>query len=452
MMANLRHPGLEFRHALADPITVTPSAYNPEHVSIDVLEIFNGRVNWKPKLNHAALANQVQARSQSKSPQLRIMFANNWGYPEDSPPEDVNKELTGNLTINFLHPWATVRRDEKGSVVSLDGFYNILHPDEDTSIGMTWFSQTFSSETSTYIIHNCPEMAKDLLLEFSKGTQTAKLLEPFATDVFIADESFRLWNMQIFGPLENLDKYADKPISSLTSRESQEAVEELHSMIEHLHDMTSSFKDLKSRLEHLMRFHQQYIKLFNPPEQLYEPTTESLTFILTQADNVLRGISSASERLKIRINLFIGFSTQQHTSTNMDIAEFTSKIAMAGQKSSSAMITIAALAMLFLPGTFVSAIFSMVLFKTGSDEDGNHVVSAGSQWWLFPAITIPLTVVIFLVWLLWKKLARSRGDSDLEAAGKINIVAQYEEKEPPLNLIRRMQRGVEKVAVRKLYS
>lgn len=94
----------------------------------------------------------------------------------------------------------------------------------------------------------------------------------------------------------------------------------------------------------------------------------------------------------------------------------------------------------------------MVLFETESDKDGNHVVSPGSQWWLFPAITIPLTVVIFLVWLLWKKLTRSRGDPDLEAAGKLNIVTQYEEKEPSLNLIRRMQRGVEKVVVRKLYS
>lgn len=89
----------------------------------------------------------------------------------------------------------------------VDGFYHVLHPDEDTSIGMTWFSLSLSAGTSTYIIHRCPDEAKNLLLAFSKTTQATSLLEPFATDVFIADETFRQWNMQIFGPLENLDKY-----------------------------------------------------------------------------------------------------------------------------------------------------------------------------------------------------------------------------------------------------
>lgn len=56
--------------------------------------------------------------------------------------------------------------------------------------------------------------------------------------------------------------------------------------------------------------------------------------------------------------------------------------------------------MLFLPGTFVSAIFSMVFFDTSSNSTFGLSVSPGA--WLFPAVTIPLTALVFASWHLWQ--------------------------------------------------
>lgn len=56
--------------------------------------------------------------------------------------------------------------------------------------------------------------------------------------------------------------------------------------------------------------------------------------------------------------------------------------------------------MLFLPGTFVSAVFSMVFFDASSTSSLGVSVSSGA--WLFPAITIPLTIAVFAVWNLWR--------------------------------------------------
>lgn len=61
------------------------------------------------------------------------------------------------------------------------------------------------------------------------------------------------------------------------------------------------------------------------------------------------------------------------------------------------MITIAAVTMFFLPGTFISAILSTTFFDYG--DDGLHV---SRKWWVLPAVAIPLTGVVFGVWLAWR--------------------------------------------------
>lgn len=49
------------------------------------------------------------------------------------------------------------------------------------------------------------------------------------------------------------------------------------------------------------------------------------------------------------------------------------------------MKTIAALTMLFLPGTFLSSVFSMSMLD-------------GAKWWLYVALALPLTLLIVGSW------------------------------------------------------
>lgn len=61
-----------------------------------------------------------------------------------------------------------------------------------------------------------------------------------------------------------------------------------------------------------------------------------------------------SIRTKIRIDLFFNLANQNDNRTNLEIANTTKDIAEKTRNDSSSMITVAALTMLFLPGTFVS--------------------------------------------------------------------------------------------------
>jgi len=63
------------------------------------------------------------------------------------------------------------------------------------------------------------------------------------------------------------------------------------------------------------------------------------------------------------------------------------------------MITIAAVTMLFLPGTFICTIVSTNFFDFG--EEGLQV---SSQWWVLLVAAIPLTIMVFGVWLGWQRI------------------------------------------------
>ena len=54
------------------------------------------------------------------------------------------------------------------------------------------------------------------------------------------------------------------------------------------------------------------------------------------------------------MNLLFSIAAQVDNKTNLDIADLTAKIALDTKRDSSSMITIAAVTMVFLPGTFIS--------------------------------------------------------------------------------------------------
>lgn len=92
-----------------------------------------------------------------------------------------------------------------------------------------------------------------------------------------------------------------------------------------------------------------------------------------------------------------------NTITQSD-AEYTAAIAVDGKRDSIAMKTIAILGIVFLPGTFVATLFSINMFDWGGSNDGETTSLRVSQSiWIYWAITVPLTVLTFLVWMFWSR-------------------------------------------------
>ena len=70
------------------------------------------------------------------------------------------------------------------------------------------------------------------------------------------------------------------------------------------------------------------------------------------------------------------------------------------------MKTISTLGIVFLPGTFIATLFSVGMFDWGSaDHEGLRV---SSSMWIYWAVTIPLTALTMLMWILWSWKETSR--------------------------------------------
>ncbi|MCJ1253613.1 hypothetical protein MMC24_001425 [Lignoscripta atroalba] len=118
---------------------------------------------------------------------------------------------------------------------------------------------------------------------------------------------------------------------------------------------------------------------------------------------------------------------QNDSRLNYSIASDSAQIAVASKRDSSAMKTVALITVLFLPGTFVAAIFSMSMFDwqpssgqaTNTTTTPSRRPSVSPFLWIYWAITIPFTFIVLAAWRIWwiledKKYAREIRDSTKE--------------------------------------
>jgi len=105
---------------------------------------------------------------------------------------------------------------------------------------------------------------------------------------------------------------------------------------------------------------------------------------------------------------------QKDNMTNLKIAEYSlaesanmKKIAETNTRDSAAMVVISIVTAAFLPGTFISSLFSTTIFNFQNGD--NHVVS--TKWHgIYWAITAPLTIFILATWYLFWQLRKRRDE------------------------------------------
>lgn len=104
--------------------------------------------------------------------------------------------------------------------------------------------------------------------------------------------------------------------------------------------------------------------------------------------------TSNKDRLLNELNLAFQTVTQYDSAVAVEIGR-------AAQEDSSAMKTVAFLTLTFLPATFVSAIFGMSFFNYDSESDK---LLLSTQFWVYWAVVIPLTLATFALWHFWRHI------------------------------------------------
>lgn len=97
-------------------------------------------------------------------------------------------------------------------------------------------------------------------------------------------------------------------------------------------------------------------------------------------------------------------TAQKVSLSSLNQATATHNLAYSTYRDSSSMKTLAIVTMFFLPGSFVSALFSMPMFewdKAAESPSSGIGVGLMPQFNLYWAITVPLTAVTFCLYFLW---------------------------------------------------
>lgn len=156
---------------------------------------------------------------------------------------------------------------------------------------------------------------------------------------------------------------------------SEGSTEGYQSIFENLHDLSQTWHILQEDMTDFEETMEFLLEVFKNLKRAYTvqtspvTTKESIAFLLSRVHMWKRWVANYNVRTNIRINLFFNLANQSDSHTNLDIANTSKKIAEETQKDSSSMITIAAVTMFFLPGTFVSVSLAHDDYSTPNSID-----------------------------------------------------------------------------------
>ncbi|KXT00800.1 hypothetical protein AC578_2920 [Pseudocercospora eumusae] len=164
---------------------------------------------------------------------------------------------------------------------------------------------------------------------------------------------------------------------------------------------------IDSTLEALARYQKQH------QHHTLDPAPEIL-----RLQSLLKAIHLRSRalesRLRNEITLAFHISTQADSLVHQNIAALS-------QRDSNATRTISILGLVFLPATFISAVFSTSFFNfQQSSPNAPASWAVSEKFWIFWVVALPVTLITVGVWWVWQRgLEISVGDEKMKKMKKL---------------------------------
>lgn len=131
-------------------------------------------------------------------------------------------------------------------------------------------------------------------------------------------------------------------------------------------------------------------------------SASSLALLRHRAQMQAIDVAYVQQRVQVQIAALFHLIAQQDNAIAFDTASATRRIAASSLQDSSSMKMLALVAMFFLPGSFVAALFSTPLFAWDEVTARNGIgVGTRPQFALFWAVTAPLTALVFALYGFW---------------------------------------------------
>ena len=202
----------------------------------------------------------------------------------------------------------------------------------------------------------------------------------------------------------------------------KEMIVELHSVLPQANFMSNCCKWLREYCTFLQKLETQMQgnSAFEGHDRVFADLRESISLLASVLSGSDRHFEIVRERASLQVNLLYSIISQQDSILNRWDSQLNQLIARSSRQDSISMSTFTFITALFLPGTFVATIFSMTMFNWQPENDGGssspQSSNVSSEFWLFWATALPLTIVTMCGWYLWFKYANSKWIKQLDEA------------------------------------
>ncbi|KAF3006334.1 hypothetical protein E8E14_003497 [Neopestalotiopsis sp. 37M] len=264
------------------------------------------------------------------------------------------------------------------------------------------FSQwTEATKQTLLVLFDLESTVKDRLLESLPLINPYCLADPFWPYIELSGEVARLqeeavWKIRDQVRRLELLRHGPKP---------EPEYRQLHDLARHAIHVSESLDVAVRTLESLNAQHHD-LQSTSLDKRAWTRVRQRLLFHKQLVDSLRYRSISNEKRLQNEIQLAFNTVAQYDSALSVKIGE-------AAKIDSAAMKTISLLTLAFLPPTFICAIFSMSFFDY--DSEGGWTVS--SQFWMYWAFAVPLTLLTSIVCYKWQYITEfydSLGGSELK--------------------------------------
>ena len=165
----------------------------------------------------------------------------------------------------------------------------------------------------------------------------------------------------------------------------------LHHVARHATHVTESLDVAARTMDNILLQHERFQKQHELDPNAWQIVHDKLSFLQQLVANLRHRSNSNEKRLANEIQLAFGTVAQYDSSLSVLISRAT-------RADSAAMRTIASLTLIFLPPTFISALFSMSFFNI-DDQKGWQM---SPKFWIYWVLAVPLTGITYALWTFWQ--------------------------------------------------
>lgn len=168
----------------------------------------------------------------------------------------------------------------------------------------------------------------------------------------------------------------------------------LHDIARHAIHVSETLDVATQTMKNILLEHEYFIANDSVVErEVSRNIHRQLLFFGNMIESLRHRSASNDKRLLNEIQLAFNIVAQYDAGISVEIGHAT-------RSDSAAMKTISFVTLAFLPPTFVSTIFSMSFFDYSVDSGW----AVSSQFWVYWAFAVPVTIISFLVWNFWHKV------------------------------------------------